>query len=341
MKKLLLISLMLLTLTNTACSSESEVNTTQEQPETPGGNEDDNHGGSNGNNNRYLILYCSRTGNTKAMAEEICKILDCDILEVIPAIPYDEDYSSMLARSQREQAAIGQGDYPEIRTSVEKFEDYEIIFIGYPIWNGHMATPMQTFLHNHADKLSGKQIALFASSGSSGISTSINDAYSLVADAIFVETLLFTSGAMGQIESRIASWLELLNAHNEENNENNMENDKIKLTAGSKTFTATLVDNSSVKALKELLNKGDIHIDMSDYGNMEKVGSLGMSLPRNDEYITTAPGDLILYQGNLFVIYYAPNTYSFTRLGKIDNVTRDELVTELGSGNITVTLSLN
>jgi hypothetical protein len=49
---------------------------------------------------------------------------------------------------------------------------------------------------------------------------------------------------------------------------------------------------------------------------------------------------LILYQGNAFVIYYAPNTYSFTRLGKIDNVTRDELIAALGSGNVTVTLEL-
>ncbi|MDR2085420.1 MAG: hypothetical protein LBP67_10555 [Bacteroidales bacterium] len=125
------------------------------------------------------------------------------------------------------------------------------------------------------------------------------------------------------------------------NEENNTESNTIKLTVGDKTFTAALADNSSAKALKELLAEGSISIDMRDYANMEKVGPLGTSLPRNDEHITTAPGDLILYQGNSFVIYYAPNTYSLTRLGKIDNVTRDELIDALGSGNITVTLSLN
>jgi hypothetical protein len=60
----------------------------------------------------------------------------------------------------------------------------------------------------------------------------------------------------------------------------------------------------------------------------------------NDERITTEPGDLILYQGNAFVIYYAPDTWSFTRLGKINNVTRQELINILGEGNVTVTLSL-
>lgn len=124
-------------------------------------------------------------------------------------------------------------------------------------------------------------------------------------------------------------------------NDNNMENGTIKLTAGSKTFTATLADNSSAKALKELLAKGNITIDMRDYARMEKVGSLGTALPRNDEHITTAAGDLILYQGIQFVIYYAPNTYSLTRLGKIDNTSREELLSALGSGDVTVILSIN
>jgi len=121
--------------------------------------------------------------------------------------------------------------------------------------------------------------------------------------------------------------------------ENNM-NDEIKIKIGDKTLTATLAENSSAAALKELLSENDITINMSDYGNFEKVGSLGTSLPRNDEHITTEPGDLILYQGNNITIYYDTNTWNFTRLGKIDNVTQTELKQILGSGDVTVTLSL-
>ncbi|NMC12949.1 MAG: hypothetical protein GYA34_08705 [Chloroflexi bacterium] len=109
---------------------------------------------------------------------------------------------------------------------------------------------------------------------------------------------------------------------------------------GSTILTATLVDNSSTKALKEALVENPITIEMQDYGSMEKVGPLGMDLPRNDQQITTEAGDIILFQGNAFVIYYAPNSWNFTRLGKINNVTAKELREILGDGSVTVTLSL-
>lgn len=110
---------------------------------------------------------------------------------------------------------------------------------------------------------------------------------------------------------------------------------------GDTTLYATLVENSSTTALKETLAQGPLTINMRDYGSMEKVGSFGITLPTNDEQITTEAGDLILYQGNAFVIYYAPNAWNFTRLGKINDVTADELLQILGSGDVTVTLSLS
>jgi hypothetical protein len=118
-------------------------------------------------------------------------------------------------------------------------------------------------------------------------------------------------------------------------------NNTIYLHIGETVLTASLVENSSAEALITLLSQAPVKIDMRDYANMEKVGSLGTNLPRNDESITTVAGDLILYQGNAFVIYYAQNTYSLTRLGKINNVTAQELKNVLGNGNVTVILSLS
>ncbi len=119
-----------------------------------------------------------------------------------------------------------------------------------------------------------------------------------------------------------------------------MKKDTIKLTvAGGRAFTASLEDNSSAKALKERLAEGDITVEMDDYANMEKVGTLGMSLPRNDRPTTTGPGDLILYQGHNFVIYYDTNSWNFTKLGKIDNVSQSELKEALGKGSVTVVIS--
>ena len=134
------------------------------------------------------------------------------------------------------------------------------------------------------------------------------------------------------------------NTSNEIQNSNDTqmeENMKLYIKVNNKILTTTLEDNSSVDGLLEKLKQGDIIIDMSDYAHFEKVGPLGFSLPRNDKSITTAPGDIILYQGNQITIYYDTNTWNFTKLGKIENVTQEELKEILGNGDVTVTFSLN
>jgi hypothetical protein len=113
------------------------------------------------------------------------------------------------------------------------------------------------------------------------------------------------------------------------------------LKIGDRTLTAALEDNSATQALRQQLAENPITINMSDYGGFEKVGDFGMSFPTSDRRITAKSGDLILYQGNQFVIFYGSNTWSYTRLGKINNVTQQELRNILGSGNVTVILSLN
>ena len=105
-------------------------------------------------------------------------------------------------------------------------------------------------------------------------------------------------------------------------------------------LTASLFDNSSSRAFVELLKEKDLVITMNDYGNFEKVGSLPKALSRNDTHITTSAGDIILYQGNQITIYYDKNSWSFTRLGKIDGLSQSELKKILGSGSITAQFSL-
>ena len=109
---------------------------------------------------------------------------------------------------------------------------------------------------------------------------------------------------------------------------------------GEYSLTATLYDNSSSRALFELLQKGDVTIDMSDYGNFEKVGDLPVTLPRNDTPTDTDSGDIILYQGKRFVIYYDKNSWNFTPLGKVQGVSKAELKNILGKGNVKATLSI-
>lgn len=110
---------------------------------------------------------------------------------------------------------------------------------------------------------------------------------------------------------------------------------------GDQCLEILLEDNSSASAFYTLLSGGDLTIEMSDYGSFEKVGSIGTDLPRNDTRITTEPGDVILYQGNQITIYYDTNTWTFTRLGKVQDKSQEELIEILGEGYVTVTFSIN
>ncbi|WP_322201902.1 cyclophilin-like fold protein [Acutalibacter intestini] len=123
----------------------------------------------------------------------------------------------------------------------------------------------------------------------------------------------------------------------EEQEESNM----INLQIGEQNLTAELADNSSAQAFADLLARGPITIQMSDYGSFEKVGPLPTSLPENNRQITTEPGDIILYQGNSITVYYDVNTWNFTRLGRVQGVTQQELKDILGKGDVEITFTLS
>ena len=116
---------------------------------------------------------------------------------------------------------------------------------------------------------------------------------------------------------------------------------KVLLKVGGNSMTATLTGNEATRELTNLLEQGDITIHMSDYGGFEKVGALPQSFPTSNTQITTVPGDIMLYQGNQMVIFYGSNSWSYTRLGKIDGATTSNLRQFLGNGDITLTLSLD
>lgn len=122
--------------------------------------------------------------------------------------------------------------------------------------------------------------------------------------------------------------------------EQNQKGLTMQLSANGTNMEVIMTDNSATEALlRHLETNGPLTIRMSDYGNFEKVGSLGMSLPRSDRQTTTQPGDIVLYQGNQLVIFYGSNSWSYTRLGNIDNATSESLRSTLGTGDVTVTLS--
>ncbi len=277
-----------------------------------------------------LVVYFSRTGNTEKIADYLIEIADADSYVIEAAVPYTDDdikYQDDNCRANQEQN--DKAVRPEIANPIDSIDGYDTIFLGYPIWWGEEPRIIDTFLESY--DFSEKTVIPFCTSGSSGITTSEKNISELVTIGNQLSGRRFSASAT---KNDVKEWYDTL-----ELNDTRSET-KLLISVGEHQLTATLADNSSAQALVELLGQGDVTIDMSDFSNFEKVGELPTSLPRNDEQLDTDYGDLILYLGQRFVIYYDKNSWNFTKLGHIDNITQDELKSILGEGDVTVTLSL-
>ncbi len=117
--------------------------------------------------------------------------------------------------------------------------------------------------------------------------------------------------------------------------------EKLYITIGNQTLPVTLVKNNATEALMAALAANPITYEADDYGGFEKVGALGISLPTNNQQLTTQAGDVILYSGNQIVLFYGSNSWSYTRLGRIEYESLEQLKSFLkaGQGRVSVTLS--
>ena len=107
---------------------------------------------------------------------------------------------------------------------------------------------------------------------------------------------------------------------------------------GDSVFTATLENNAATEAFVETMQSAPLVVQMRDYGGFEKVGALGMEFPADDRRITTQAGDIVLYGDDQIVVFYGSNTWSYTILGRIDDL--DGWEDALGDGDATVTFSM-
>ena len=117
------------------------------------------------------------------------------------------------------------------------------------------------------------------------------------------------------------------------------ETTEMKLFIGDEEVNVEWEDNDAVAALQESVGKEPLTIDMSMYDDFEQVGELGMSLPAEDEQITTESGDIMLYSGDKIVMFYGSNTWAYTPLGKVTDKSPGEMADLLGQGDVTITIS--
>ena len=118
---------------------------------------------------------------------------------------------------------------------------------------------------------------------------------------------------------------------------------KLYITIDGVTKTATLVDNAATQALVEKLQEAPVTVTLNSSGGFEIWGALGFSLPTSNEQVNAQPGDIVLYNGSNICMFYGTNSWSYTRLGKLEGLSESDLRTFLkaGESNISVTLSLS
>lgn len=160
-------------------------------------------GVSNMSDKKVLVAYYSWSGNTKAVAEKIAATTNATMFEIQPKTPYSKDYNTVINQVQEEK---NKGFIPEIVSNGD-IKDYDIIFIGTPVWWYTASDPVQTFIKNN--DFSGKTIVPFCTHGGGGASNTYTAMQKLAPNAKFVEG--FTSYEKTATKTEIQKWINGLN----------------------------------------------------------------------------------------------------------------------------------
>lgn len=253
-----------------------------------------------------LVTYFSCTGNTEQIAEYAIDYLNADSYEIIPEIPYTEDdlkyYTDCRADKEQSDPTVR----PEISGSVADMDDYEVIFVGYPIWHGQAPKIIYTFLESY--NFSDKIIVPFCTSASSPIGSSAENLHSLTSENTeWLDGMRFSGNST---EKDVADWIDGLNFDVKETNSvakfdlesgKNQHAPTVTLNSGYQMpiagiGTYSLKGDTCVNSIKSALEQGIRLIDTAYmYGNEAEVGQAirESGIPREDVFVITKiyPGE--------------------------------------------------
>lgn len=185
--------------TNNTAKTDAAPTTEQNSTKAPENSTDDN-------GTKALVVYYSASGNTKAVAQTIAETAKADTFELVPVDIYsddDLDWTDSDSRVSREHDNPDKRDVPLEQTTVDNWDKYDTVFIGYPIWWGIAAWPVDTFVK--ANDFSGKTVIPFCTSSSSGMGKSGELLAEMAGTGEWQEGMRFRSGAA---EDTIISWVE-------------------------------------------------------------------------------------------------------------------------------------
>ena len=220
MKKLtaLLLSVVLV-LSLAACGSASKPASSTTQPETSAPTEQpatepsesssttpaESEPGTQPETGKTLVVYYSASGNTERVAKDIAEAAGADLFEIVPTEVYtsdDLDWTNPDSRVSREHDDESLRDVPLTTTEVPDWDSYDTVFIGYPIWWGIAAWPVDTFVKNN--DFTGKTVIPFATSSSSGIGQSGSLLADMAGTGEWQEGQRFSSGVS---RDDVQSWV--------------------------------------------------------------------------------------------------------------------------------------
>lgn len=262
-------------------------------------------------NSNSVVLYFSVTNNTEGVAKLISEVTNSDIIEIIPKNEYtseDVSYDNDNCRANKEQN--DDESRPEISNKLE-LDNYDTIYLGYPIWWGTNPRIILTLLDNY--NLEGKTIIPFCTSGGSEIETSVNDLRKYNSKLNILDGKRFNNNVT---KDEVRLWIE----------------GNATLSINGKEYNVVFENNQTVN---ELLSYFPLTLSMSELNGNEYYEYLDFNLKTNSESVKKInAGDVMLYGDNCLVIFYKSfnTSYSYTKIGHINNI--ENLQEDLKEGKV-------
>lgn len=279
----------------------------------------------------------SASGNAEQIAEWIAEETGGDLFLIQTEYTYPFDYDDTVEVGEGQDT---DGYRPALISHVENMEQYDTVYLVYPIWHYTLSVPVQSFLEEY--DLGGKTVYAFATNAGSRFADSVGRIQEAEPEAVVIEGIAVSEREMADAKDMVLKCVRDFNekpsASDQAEETEDIADMKMNVQIGNASFTAALEDNAATRELAEMMKQGPVSIEMSDYSGFEKVGPLGRSLTTDNHQTTTSAGDIVLYSGDQIVMFYGSNSWSYTRIGKIDDLSGWEEA--LGSGSITAVFTI-
>lgn len=266
---------------------------------------------------KSLIIYYSLSGNTKTVVNYLQGLVGAEVMEIKPVRPYPDDFHAVVEQAREERRT---NFLPPIQALTHEPNEYDIIYLGFPIWGNTIPQPMATFLSQN--NLAGKIIIPFCTHDGYGVGRAFDVVQQYCPQAkLLVGFDMLGSEARGA-ESLLRAWLEKIGLDlAQQNAAANAEETSLLITVNGKTIHGVLNSSAEAQEFKKLL---PLTVSMVEYGGREFYGSIDKRIAVHAEgQLFFADGDITYCpQNNSVAIFFAqterPNlTMKVIPIGKV------------------------